>query len=51
MFYQRNLRGRKIAIVVLGNAQWPLLQRHVERVSAAVNADTAGSYVEVSISD
>jgi len=23
--YQQNLAGRKIAIVVLGNAQWPVL--------------------------
>jgi hypothetical protein len=25
--YQQNLTGRKIAIVVLGNAQWPVLRR------------------------
>jgi hypothetical protein len=27
--YQQNLTGRKIAIVVLGNAQWPILRRPV----------------------
>jgi hypothetical protein len=47
--YQQNLMGRKIAIVVLGNAQWPVLRRHVERVVAAVNAATRGSYAEVDI--
>jgi len=47
--YQQNLTGRKIAIVVLGNAQWPVLRRHVERVVAAVNAATPGSYAEVDI--
>jgi len=47
--YQQNLSGRKIAIVVLGNAQWPSLRRHVERVLAAVNAATPGSYAEVEI--
>jgi hypothetical protein len=47
--YQQNLMGRKIAIVVLGNAQWPVLRRHVEKVVAAVNAATPGSYAEVDI--
>ncbi len=41
--YQQNLIGRKIAIVVLGNAQWPVLRRYVERVVAAVSAATVGS--------
>ena len=41
--------GRKIAIVVLGNAQWPVLRLHVERVVSAVNAAQIGSYVEVDI--
>jgi hypothetical protein len=49
MHYQQNLTGRKIAIVVLGNAQWPTLRRHVERVVAAVNAATPGSFTEVEI--
>ena|SRR5882724_11968813 len=47
--YQQNLAGRKIAIVALGNAQWPVLRRYVERVVAAVDAATSGSYVEVEI--
>ena len=46
---QQNLMGRKIAIVVLGNAQWPVLRLHVERVVAAVNTAQIGSYVEVDI--
>jgi hypothetical protein len=45
--YQQNLRDRKISIVVLGNAQWPVLSRYVERAVAAVNAATPGSYTEV----
>jgi hypothetical protein len=49
MRYQQNLTGRKIAVVVLGNAQWPVLRRHVERVVAAVNAATPGGYTEVNI--
>ncbi len=47
--YQQNLSKRKIAIVVLGNSQWPLVQRHLEKIAAAVNACTPGSYVEVEI--
>ena len=43
------MRGRKIAFVVLGNQQWPVLRRYVERVVAAVNAAVPGSYVEVDI--
>jgi hypothetical protein len=47
--YQQNLRGRIIAFVVLGNRQWPTLRRYVERVVAAVNAATPGSYTELDI--
>ena len=47
--YQQNLKGRRIAIVALGNSQRPAVHRHMERVVAAVNAATPGSYVEVDI--
>ena len=47
--YQQNLRGRQIAFVVIGNQQWPTLRHHIERVVAAVNAATPGSYAEVEI--
>jgi len=47
--YQQNSAGRKIAIVTLGNAQWPVLRRYVERVVAAVDAAVPGSYAEVEI--
>jgi hypothetical protein len=40
---------RQIAIVVLGNPQWPVLCQHVERVIAAVNAATPDSYTDVNI--
>jgi len=46
MRYQQNLKGRKIAFVVIGNQQWPTLRRYVER---AINAATPGSYTEVEI--
>ena len=47
--YQQNLGGRKIAVVVLGNQQWPVVQRYLDRIAAAVNAATPGSYGEVEI--
>jgi hypothetical protein len=47
--YQQNLKNRKIAFVVLGNQQWPILRRYVERVVTAVNAATPGSYAEVDV--
>jgi len=47
--YQQNLMRRRIAILVLENAQWPILRKHVGRVVAAVNAATPGSYTEVEV--
>jgi predicted nuclease of predicted toxin-antitoxin system len=47
--YQQNLTGRKIALVVLGNSQWPPVRLHLDRIAAAVNACTPGSYAEVRI--
>ena len=49
MRYQQNLTGRKISVVVLGNAQWPVLRRYVERVVLAVNAATPGSVAKVEV--
>src|SRR6266446_3037618 len=42
--YQQNLTVRTIALVVLGNPQWPILRLQMERVVAAVNAARPGSY-------
>jgi hypothetical protein len=49
MRYQQNLKGRKIAFVVLGNSQWPVVRRYLERIVVAVDAATPGSYTEVDI--
>ena len=49
MRYQQNLMGRKIAIVVLGRQQWPLLRSHIKVVIEAINAATPGSYSEAKI--
>jgi predicted nuclease of predicted toxin-antitoxin system len=49
MRYQQNLRGRRIAIIVLSTPQWPVVRLYVERVAAAVNAAKPGSCTEVEI--
>lgn len=47
--YQQNLTGRKIALVILGIQQWPLVKLHLDKIAAAVDAATPGSYTEVDI--
>jgi len=47
--FQQNLSRRKIAIVVLGQGRWALIEPHVAQVVAAVNGATPGSFAEVDI--
>ena len=47
--YQQNLTGRKIALIVLGNSQWPIVRLHLDKIVNAVNACTPGSYTEVEL--
>jgi len=47
--YQQNLRGRKIALVVLTQGRWGLVRRKLADIAAAVNAASPGSYTEVDI--
>lgn len=47
--YQQNLKGRRIAIVILGNSQRPAVHRYIDRVIAAVHSATPGSFAEVDI--
>jgi hypothetical protein len=49
MRYQQNLKSRKIAFVVIGNQQWPILRLYVERVVLALDRAMPGSYAEVEI--
>ena len=49
MTAQQNLKARVIAIVVLGNSQWRIVQRHVRKIAIAVGGATPGSYSEVDI--
>ena len=47
--YQQNLAVRRIAIVVVMQAQWPRLEPHVALVVSAVDNARPGSYTEVEI--
>ena len=47
--YQQNLRDRRISIVVLGNAPWWLVRRHLDEIVSAVKTAAAGSYSDVAI--
>jgi hypothetical protein len=47
--HQQNLQVRKIAIVVIGYAQWPGLKPHVQLVVNAINAAKPGSHTVVEI--
>ena len=47
--FQQNLTSRRLAIIILGNAQWPVLKQYVDRVIAAVETATAGSLTKVEI--
>ena len=49
MRYQQNLTGRRIALVVLSTPQWPVVRLHLDKIAAAVNACTPGSFAEVDI--
>jgi hypothetical protein len=49
MQYQQNLARLRIALVVLSTPQWPVVKLRLERIAAAVNAATPGSYIEVEL--
>ena len=47
--YRQNLKGRKIAIVLINRNSWRLVQRVVRKIVAAVNAAEPGSYTVIEI--
>ena len=47
--YQQNLKGRKIAIVVLSRNRWRMVQRMIRKIVAAVDRAEPGSYVVIEI--
>jgi len=49
MAYQQNLKGRKIALVILTGNSWRLVQRVIRKVVVAVNESEPGSYSLVEV--
>jgi hypothetical protein len=47
--YQQNLKGRKIAVVVLTRNRWRMVQRVIPKIVAAIDAAQPGSYSIVEI--
>lgn len=45
--HQQNLKGRRIAIVVLTTTSWPKIERQVDQVVVAVDSAKPGDYIEV----
>lgn len=48
--HQQNLEARRLAILVLPTTSWPMIQRHLQQVTAAVNALAPGDLVELTFS-
>jgi len=49
--HQQNLRGRKLAILVLPTTSWLKIQKHADKIPAAVNALKPGDYQELKFGD
>ena len=47
--YQQNLKGRKIAILLLSTNHWPTLMKHVELVQTALDKISSGEFARVEI--
>jgi hypothetical protein len=49
--HQQNLKGRKLAVVVLGRNRWILIEPRMKEIVAAVNSTKPGTYSLVEIPD
>ena len=47
--YQQNLKGRRIAILVLPTNDWTVLRKHTEHIAIAVDGMTPGSFRELDL--
>jgi hypothetical protein len=47
--YQQNLKGRRLAVVVLTKNRWKLIQPMLPRIAEAVTSAVAGTFVVVEI--
>lgn len=46
---QQNLRGRKLAVVILSRNRWTLIRQNMSEIVAAVNSAKSGTYRVVDI--
>lgn len=49
--HQQNLKGRKLAVVILTRNRWKLIQPRMTEIAAAVNSAKPGTYAVVEIPD
>ncbi len=42
--YQQNLNNRKISLVILGNGNWPVVQKYLGEIAPAVDEAEPSSY-------
>ncbi len=47
MYYQQNLRGRQIALIVLSNNSWKVIRPAADRVAFALEGATTGAFLTV----
>ena len=47
--YQQNLKGRKIAVLLLSTNHWPTLKKQVPLVQAALDKIQSGAFLRVEI--
>jgi predicted nuclease of predicted toxin-antitoxin system len=47
--YQQNLKGRRLAIVVLPSGNWPLLKRAITDVVKAISESKTGDFKELKL--
>jgi hypothetical protein len=47
--YQQNLRARRALVVLAGSTKWSRVREHTDRIAAAIEAATSGSYAEVHV--
>ena len=38
LLHQQNLRGRKMAVFILGRGNWPEIKPHAEKIAAEINS-------------
>ena len=49
--HQQNIRGRKLAVVILTKNRWALIKPRMKEIAAAVNSAKLGTYSVVDIPD